>query len=282
MVGLATVATAIASQAVITAAYSLGRQAVQLGLLPRIEVRHTSVEREGQIYLPFVNTNLLLGTVLLVLIFRSSEALASAYGIAFSGLMLLTSCTAFIVFWKIWNWPLLLCGALMCPFVIIDAAFLCANLLKVFEGGWLPVTLAVAICLVMNTWRRGSRALSKKLRHEEFPLVDLVPMLEKRPPFRVPGTAVFLTSNPSNVPASLLEMLRHYKVVHESNVILTVLILPVPRVPIEDRVKIEPIGMTFSRVTLRFEYSARTRHRTKAWLAVRHHVDLVLPVASTA
>ena len=254
MVGLATAATVIASQAVITGAYSLARQAVQLGLLPRLEVRHTSAEHEGQIYMPLVNTMLLFGVLLLVGMFRSSSGLASAYGIAVTGTMVVTACMAFVVIWKCWNWSPFLAAALMAPFLVIDTTFLVANLLKIVEGGWVPLVFAIAVSVVMYTWQNGTRLLSEKTRKLETPLDTLVAMLEKKPPLRVPGTAVFLTSDPHSAPTALLHSLKHYKVMHENNVILSVLTAHTPRVAPEDRVKIEPIGKTFSRVTLRFGY----------------------------
>ena len=254
MVGLATAATVIASQAVITGAYSLTRQAVQLGLLPRLEVRHTSEEHEGQIYMPLVNTLLLMGVLLLVSLFRSSSALASAYGIAVSGTMVVTACMAFIVIWKVWNWSPLFAGALMAPFLVVDTTFLSANLLKVVEGGWVPLAFAAVLSIVMYTWQHGTRLLFEKTRKLETPLNDLVEMLEKKPPLRVPGTAVFLTSDSTSAPTALLHSLKHYKVLHEKNVILSVFIKHTPRVPLQDRVKIEPIGKTFSRATLTFGF----------------------------
>jgi KUP system potassium uptake protein len=254
MVGLATVATVIASQAVITGAYSLARQAVHLGLLPRLEVRHTSAEHEGQIYMPVVNTVLLMGVLLLVGLFRSSSALASAYGIAVSGTMVVTAFMAFIVIWKVWNWSLLLAVALMAPFVVVDSTFLAANMLKVVEGGWVPLAFAAALSIVMYTWQHGSRLLFEKTRKLETPLDTLVGMLEKKPPLRVPGTAVFLTSDPTSAPTALMHSLKHYKVLHDKNVILSVFTTQTPRVAPEHRVKIEAIGKTFSRVTLTFGF----------------------------
>ena len=157
MVALATAATVIASQAVITGAYSLTRQAIQLGLLPRLEIRHTSAALFGQIYMPRVNTLLLIGVLLLVVLFRSSSALASAYGIAVTGTMVVTSMLAFIVIWKVWRWSALAAAALIGPFLLIDLTFLSANMLKVFEGGWMPLALGSVVMLVMYTWRRGTQ-----------------------------------------------------------------------------------------------------------------------------
>jgi KUP system potassium uptake protein len=254
MVVLATAATVIASQAVITGAYSLTSQAIQLGLLPRLEVRHTSAHQAGQIYMPRVNGLLLIGVLLLVAVFRSSTAMASAYGIAVTGTMVVTGMMAFIVIWRMWRWSPLAAAALMVPFLFIDLTFLMANLLKLVEGGWVPLAIGGLVMLVMYTWRRGSRLLFSKTRRLETPLDDLVRILEKKPPQRVPGTAVFLTSDPKSAPTALLHSLKHYKVLHEKNVILSVESTHTPRVDNDKRVRIEPVGSTFLRVLLRFGY----------------------------
>src|SRR6266850_318547 len=229
MVCLATVATVIASQAVITGAYSLTRQAIQLGLLPRFEIRHTSESHSGQIYIPRINLLLFISVMLLVALFRSSSALASAYGISVTGTMVVTGLMGFVVIWKVWKWSPIAAAALIAPFLFLDLTFLAANLLKVFEGGWVPLALGAVVMLLMYTWRRGSRLLFEKSRKLEFPLADLVAMLEKRPPQRVSGTAVFLTSDPASAPTALMHSLKHYKVLHEKNVILTIETAPTPR-----------------------------------------------------
>ena len=254
MVVLATAATVIASQAVITGAYSLTRQAIQLGLMPRFEIRHTSEAHSGQIYIPRINRMLLIAVMLLVLMFRSSSALASAYGISVTGTMVVTAMMGFVVIWKVWRWSPLAAAALIAPFLLLDLTFLTANLLKVVEGGWVPLALGSWVMLLMYTWRRGSRLLFEKSRKLEFPLADLVSMLEKRPPQRVPGTAVFLTSDPGSAPTALMHSLKHYKVLHEKNVILTIESAATPRVDISERVKLEQISPTFSRVTLKFGF----------------------------
>ena len=254
MVVLATAATVIASQAVITGAYSLSQQAIQLGLLPRFEIRHTSQEQYGQIYMPRINLFLFVGVLILVLTFRSSSALASAYGIAVTGTMVVTGLMAIVVIWKVWNWSPVAALALMIPFVFIDLTFLGANLLKVVEGGWVPLAFGGLVMIVMYTWRRGSRLLLEKTRRQEISLEELVHMLERKPPLRVPGTAVFLTSTPESAPTALLHSLKHYKVLHEQNVILTIAAHHAPRVDPAARVQIERIGETFSRVLLRFGF----------------------------
>jgi KUP system potassium uptake protein len=254
MVALATAATVIASQAVITGAYSLTRQAIQLGLMPRFEIRHTSEAHSGQIYIPRINMLLFLAVMLLVVLFRSSSALASAYGISVTGTMVVTAMMGFVVIWKVWRWSALAAAALIVPFLFLDLTFLAANLLKVFEGGWVPLALGAIVMLLMYTWRRGSRLLFEKSRKLEFPLADLVAMLEKRPPQRVPGTAVFLTSDPASAPTALMHSLKHYKVLHEKNVILTIETASTPRIDPSERVRLEEISATFSKVTLRFGF----------------------------
>ncbi len=254
MVVLATAATVIASQAVITGAYSLTRQAIQLGLLPRLEIRHTSEALAGQIYISRVNWLLLIAVLLLVVMFRSSGALASAYGIAVTGTMVVTAMMAFVVIWKDWRWALPAAAGLMVPFLAVDLTFLAANLLKVVEGGWVPLVIGALVMTVMYTWLRGTRLLFEKTRRQEMSLDDLVAMLERKPPEIVPGTAVFLTSDPRSAPTALLHSLKHYKVLHEKNVILTVETATTPRVPASERVRIEPVGRTFSRVRLRFGF----------------------------
>jgi KUP system potassium uptake protein len=270
MVALAAVATVIASQAVITGAYSITQQAIQLGLLPRLEVRHTSEEHYGQIFMPRVNALLLVGVIFLVLMFRSSSALASAYGIAVTGTMVVTGIMAFVVIWKAWRWSPFAAAALMVPFILIDLTFLGANLLKVVEGGWVPLALGALLMVVMYTWRRGSRLLLEKTRRLETPLHDLVRILERKPPARVPGTAVFLTSTPESAPTALLHSLKHYKVLHEKNVILTIETADAPRVEPEERVRIEPVGETFTRVVLRFGFM-ESPNVPKALAVARKH-----------
>jgi len=280
MVVLATAATVIASQAVITGAYSLTRQAIQLGLLPRLEIRHTSETQAGQIYMPRVNTLLLIGVLLLVVLFRSSSSLASAYGIAVTGTMVVTAMMAFLVIWKCWKWPPWLAAVTIAPFLLIDLTFFGANLLKVLEGGWMPLALGGLVMLIMYTWRRGSRLLREKTRRNEMPLRALVAMLEKKPPPQVPGTAVFLTSDPTNAPTALMHSLKHYKVLHEKNVVLTVETADTPTVNLEDRVQIEHISESFSCVTLHFGYM-ETPNVPKA-LAIARKLGWQFDIMSTS
>jgi len=254
LVVLATAATVIASQAVITGAFSLVRQAVQLGLLPRFEVRYTSETHAGQIYLPRVNRLLLIGVLLLVMLFRTSSGLASAYGIAVSTTMVADGIMGFVVIWKLWNWRAATAAALIVPFVVVDMTFFSANLLKLFEGAWVPLLFGVVVAMLIWTWRRGAAILTAKTRRIEVPLTDLIKSLEKRPPHIVRGTAVFLTSDPAFVPTALLHNLKHNKVLHEHNVILTIETAQTPRVNPADRVKMETISDKFSTVRLRFGF----------------------------
>ena len=280
MVLLAAIATVIASQAVITGAYSLTRQAIQLGLMPRFEIRHTSESQSGQIFIPRINRMLLVLVILLVLMFKSSSALASAYGISVTGTMVVTTMMAFVVVWKVWKWSPLAAAALILPFLFLDLTFLAANLLKVFEGGWVPLALGVWVMLLMYTWRRGSKLLFEKSRKLEFPLANLVAMLEKRPPQRVSGTAVFLTSDPISTPTALMHSLKHYKVLHEKNVILTIESARTPRVDPSERVRLEPISPTFSKVTLKFGFM-ETPNVPKA-LAIARKLGWQFDIMSTS
>ena len=280
MVALATIATIIASQAVITGAYSITRQAIQLGLLPRLEIRHTSETLEGQIYMPRVNAFLLFAVVLVVGLFRSSDALASAYGIAVSGTMVVTATMTFILFWRGWHWSLAVAGLLITPFFIVDTGFFLANSMKVFAGGWVPLVFASIAITLMYTWRRGSRLLFNKTRRLELPLIGLVRNLETKPPRRVPGTAVFLTSDPESAPTALMHSLKHYKVLHEKNVILTIHAEDTPRVAPKERVHIEQISETFSRVRLRFGFM-ETPNVPKA-LAVARTLGWQFDIMSTS
>jgi KUP system potassium uptake protein len=209
MICLATVATVIASQAVITGAFSLTRQAMQLGLLPRFSIQHTSESMEGQIYLPRVNHMLLIGVVLVVLLFRDSSNLAAAYGISVTATMVIDSAMAFFVIWKCWEWPLWRVLALIVPFLVIEQAFFTANMMKVVEGGWFPLLIGGLCTLIMLSWIKGNAVLSRATRKNEAELDWLIRRLEAKPPVKVPGTAVFLTGDPTHAPTSLMHNLKH-------------------------------------------------------------------------
>jgi KUP system potassium uptake protein len=247
-------ATVIASQAVITGAYSLASQAIQLGLLPRLEIVHTSSTQEGQIFIPRVTRILLLGVLALVLLFRSSDALANAYGIAVSGTMVATTSLAFFVVWKLWRWPLWAALALTGAFLSIDVAFFIANLYKVVDGGWVPLTLGLAMFILMWTWSRGSAILLARTHRDSIPMLDLIKMLERSKPVRVQGTSVFLTNDPTSAPSSLMHNLKHNKVLHERVVLLNVRNETTPRVPAANRYEMKSLSSDFMLVTLHFGY----------------------------
>ena len=270
MIALATAATVIASQAVITGAFSLTNQAVQLGLLPRLQIRRTSETQAGQIYIPRIRGLLLVGTILLVVLFQSSDGLASAYGVAVAGTMLVDGVVAFIVIWRAWKWALWAAIALMVPFIIIDLAFFGSNLLKITHGGWVPLLIGGCLLVVMLTWRRGAKILAAKTRRLETPLAPLLKSLTKSAPHRVPGTAVFLTAAPESAPTALLHSLKHYKVLHENNVILTIVTENIPRVSPQDRVAMEPLGNGFLRLILHFGFM-ETPNIPKALAIARKH-----------
>nr|MBA3896470.1 KUP/HAK/KT family potassium transporter [Sphingomonadaceae bacterium] len=214
LVVIATFATVIASQAVITGAYSLTQQAIALGLLPRMSIRQTSEHHAGQIYVPVVNWLLLVGVLLLINGFRSSSAMAAAYGIAVTGTMVITTMLAFIVIWKLWRWRLAAAVAFIAPLLTLDLVFFGANILRVVAGGWVPLLVAAMIGTVIATWLKGRRLLSGATRGDAIPLADLAPVLAARPPQRVDGTAVFLSSDPVAAPVALLHNLKHNRVLH--------------------------------------------------------------------
>jgi|SRR5215217_644152 len=254
LVLLAGAATVIASQAVITGAFSLTQQAIQLGLLPRMDIRRTSETQSGQIYVPPLNTMLLVGVLAVMVTFQTSSALAHAYGLAVSGTMVVTTIMAFIVMRRLWKWNLPTALAFLIPFITLDLVFVSANALRFFTGGWLPVLISVALFTVMATWTRGSQILTDKARRDSVPLTDLIGILKARAPHRAPGTAIFLTSDPDVTPVALMHNLKHNKVLHEKNVIATVRTAETPRVPQSERVTIEPVNDDFKKLILNYGY----------------------------
>jgi len=251
---LATMATVIASQAVITGAFSMTQQAVQLGLLPRIDIRRTSETQAGQIFVPQVNTFLMVGVLVLLLMFQTSSKLASAYGIAVTGAMFVDTMLGFIIMrnlWK-WGWPATL--ALTIPLALVDMTFISSNLLKIPDGAWLPLVFGAGLVVIMWTWTTGSRILSEKSRRDSVPLTDLMEILRARAPHRAPGTAIFLTSDPDTTPVALMHNLKHNKVLHEKNVIVTVQTAEPPRVRDENRVQIEAINDDFKKVFITYGF----------------------------
>jgi KUP system potassium uptake protein len=254
MVLLATVATIIASQAVISGAFSLTHQAMQLGLLPRMEMRRTSETEKGQIYIPRVNWLLLVAVLYIVFAFRSSSALASAYGVAVTGTMVITSVMAFLVMWKCWQWKVASAALVIAPFLAVDLIFLLANLLKIFEGGWLPLAVGASLMLVMLTWHRGTRILAAISRQNEVSLADFIAMIGKSSITRASGTAVFLTGNPTATPTALLHNIKHNKVLHENNIVLHVIAEDTPRVAESDRISMNRLSEHFTAIAMRFGY----------------------------
>ena len=251
---LATMATVIASQAVISGAFSLARQCVQLGFLPRLEIRHTSEHEIGQIYVPRVNWILMLGVIVLVVGFKSSSSLASAYGIAVSGTMLIDGILFWFVARRVWGWPALPTTLLVACFVIVDAAFLGSNLLKFLEGGWFPLLIGAIIVTVMATWRDGRKLLATQIHEATLPAESFIGRLNGGGPQRVTGTAIYLTGSRDGVPYALLHNLKHNKILHARVVFLTVRFLDVPFVDRDERAAVTPLGKGFYRIELRYGF----------------------------
>jgi len=254
LVALATVATIIASQAVISGAFSITRQAVQLGYLPRLEIRHTSEREIGQVYVPRINSALLVAVIILVLGFRSSDNLGAAYGIAVSGMMAITSGLAFL-YMRSRGWSLALAVPVFAAFGIVDLTFLSANLLKIAEGGWFPIIVAAVVFTVMASWWRGRRVLAELRGRDALPLRDFVERLDPAKPARVPGTAIFLTRDLAHVPVALLHALKHYKMLHERVVMMQVDTEDVPHVLDEQRLAIAELGKGFYTIRIRYGFS---------------------------
>jgi KUP system potassium uptake protein len=269
LVLLATIATVIASQAVITGAFSLTQQAIQMGVLPRMEIRRTSETQAGQIYMPQVNWLILVGVIILTLGFGSSSRLASAYGIAVTGEMIVTTGLVFMAIWKLWKAPAWVAALICAPLALIECIFLASNMTKVWSGGFVPLALAAGLVLVMWTWLRGTRLLSEQTRRDE-PLAKLFETLSHHPPHRVRGTAIFLTGDPDVAPAALMHNLKHNQVLHETIIVLTVKTLESPRAPDSERVLIEEVMPDVKRVTLTFGFM-ETPNVVKALTASRKY-----------
>ncbi|HEV7159012.1 MAG TPA: potassium transporter Kup [Caulobacteraceae bacterium] len=254
VLALATTAAVIASQAVITGAYSMTQQAVQLGLLPRITIRRTSETQTGQIFVPATNTLMMAGVLVLLVVFQTSHHLASAYGVAVTGTMFISTCLAYGVarrLWR-WSWPRVL--VVFVPITIVDTVFLASNLTKLSEGAWIALLFGAGLVVVMETWDKGVAILNAKTRVESVPLQDVIDMLAARPPYRTPGVAIFPTSTPDQAPVALLHNLKHNQVLHERNVILTIRTAETPWVKPDARIAIEPLNADFSRVTLTYGF----------------------------
>ena len=254
LVVLATLATIIASQAVITGAYSLTHQAIALGLLPRLTIRQTSAHQMGQIYMPGVNWLLLAGVLLLVFGFRSSSAMAAAYGIAVTGTMVVTTCLAFIIAWRFWKWEPVWTALLGAPFLALDLFFFGANILRVSEGGWVPLLVAGIVGLIILAWLKGCKAALERTSEQGAALDDMVKALAARPPVGIEGTAVFLTQDLNVVPSALLHNLKHNKALHRTNILLKVESQHTPFVEPDDRLVLERIDQRFLKARLRYGY----------------------------
>jgi KUP system potassium uptake protein len=254
LVGLATMAAIIASQALISGAFSLTRQAIQLGYSPRLDIDHTSSEEMGQVYVPQVNWALMVATIVIVIGFRSSGALAAAYGIAISMTMVITAILLHVVATQRWKWPLPVALLLTGTFLMVDLAFFGANLLKFLQGGWLPLVIAWFLFTLMTTWKSGRRILADRLTARAVPLEDFMAAVDANPPVRVPGTAVFMTAQPRGTPPALAHNLRHNKVLHEHVIVLTVRTQPVPYVPSEEQVDVQPLGTGVYNVSARYGF----------------------------
>ncbi|AIR89821.1 potassium transporter Kup [Pseudomonas cremoricolorata] len=254
LVALATLATVIASQAVISGAFSLTRQAIQLGYIPRMHIQHTSSDEQGQIYISAVNWALMVGVVLLVLGFESSSALAAAYGVAVTGTMLMTTLLVAVVMLLLWKWPPLLAVPILLGFLLVDGLFFAANLPKVLQGGAFPVLAAIVLFALMSTWKRGKQILVERIDEAALPLPIFIASIGVQPPHRVEGTAVFLTARPDAVPHALLHNLLHNQVLHKQVVLLTVVSEDRPRVPVHERFEVEDYGNGFFRVLLHYGF----------------------------
>ncbi|MFZ9251878.1 MAG: potassium transporter Kup [Hylemonella sp.] len=254
LVGLATMATVIASQALISGAFSVTKQVIQLGYLPRLQINHTSIRDTGQIYIPFVNWGLFIAIVLAVVLFKSSSNLASAYGIAVTLDMLITTVLTFFVIRFGWGYPLSLCLAATGFFFVVDLAFFSSNLMKLLEGGWFPLLIGGAIFILMQTWKDGRNLLNDKLRADALDLKSFLEAVFVSPPVRVEGTAVFLTGTPGTVPNALLHNLKHNKVLHQNNLFVTLQSHEVPWVRIDERLTIEALGHNCWQVTLNYGF----------------------------
>ena len=254
LVVLATMATVIASQALITGAFSVTKQVIQLGYLPRLNIQHTSVRDTGQIYMPFVNWGLFVAIVLAVVMFRSSSNLAAAYGIAVTLDMLITTVLTFFVIRYGWRYPLALCVLSTGFFFLVDIAFFTSNLLKLFQGGWFPLMIGAVLFMLMMTWKRGRELLNDKLREESLDLRDFLTAVFISPPMRVEGTAVFLTAEPGSVPNALLHNLKHNKVLHKQNLFVTVRSHETPWVGLDKRLQVEPLGSDCWQVVVHYGF----------------------------
>jgi KUP system potassium uptake protein len=276
LVILASAATIIASQAVISGAFSLTRQAIQLGYLPRLEVRHTSETEIGQVYVPRINSGLLVAVIILILFFQSSDNLGAAYGIAVSGMMFITTVLAFI-YMRSRGWSLAIAVPLFGLFGLVDLTFLSANLLKIAEGGWFPIVVAGLVFAVMGTWWRGRRLLAELRARDAMPLSEFVEHLNPERPVRVPGTAIFMTRDLTQVPVALLHALKHTKALHQRVIIMQVETEDVPHIRAEGRLEVSEVGKGFYTMRVRYGFMDEPNvMRAVAQCRVQHfHINLM-------
>jgi KUP system potassium uptake protein len=281
MVILSTVATIIASQALISGAYSLTRQAVQLGFCPRVTILHTSEESEGQIYVPEVNTALAIACIWLVLSFKESSALAAAYGIAVTGTMAITSIVYFVVLTKAWKWPLWRAVPLVAVFLSFDIPFFAANAMKFFHGGWFPMAIGLVLFLVMTTWKTGRALLGRNLASRLLPVDVFLADVAEHKPHRVPGTAVFMSSNPHGVPIVLLHHWKHNQVLHQTVVLLSVITETIPEVRTAERVQVKDLGHGFFQVTAHYGFMETPNVPAIMDIAAQHYGVPYIPARTS-
>lgn len=255
LVVLATMAAIIASQAIISGLFSLANQCIQLGYCPRLKVVHTSDEHTGQIYVPAINWMIMIGSIWLVLEFTSSTNLAAAYGIAISLDMVITTILASVVAYRLWNWSGSKVLAVVCGFLTLDLAFMSANIIKIEDGGWVPLVIGAIIFFLMTTWKRGRNILVSRMRSKSYPFDSLISDLQKNPPHRIPGTAVFMVGDKKLTPPALMHNLKHNKVLHETVVFLTVIGREIPNVPPKERVQVSEVFPSIFRITANYGFS---------------------------
>jgi KUP system potassium uptake protein len=255
LIALSTAATVIASQAVISGAFSITRQAVQLDYIPRQRFIHTSRSEMGQVYAPAINRFLLVAVLALVVAFQSSSNLANAYGFAVTGTMTVTTCLAFIVALDVWKWQWRLASLFLAVFLTIDLAFFCATAMKIFDGGWFPLFIGSLLFLLMTTWKKGRLALVKHVQGLSISLTEFLHRIEATPPIRVPGTAIFLHGRHLSLPFALLQNLEYNKILHDRVILLTVITQDIPYVLAKDRLEVEDLGQNFYRVTINFGFT---------------------------